>query len=66
VSKNPNFFPITHSRAMAFRQRAPTFRPQLSVRRFYETFQPRSEIKDLPEAYLLRVYLPGLQIFLFS
>jgi len=51
---------------MAFRQRTPTFRPNLSIRRVYETFQPRSEIKDLPEAYLLRLYLPGLQISLFS
>ncbi|XP_014523883.1 protein RESTRICTED TEV MOVEMENT 2 isoform X1 [Vigna radiata var. radiata] len=46
---------------MAFRQRTPTFRPNLSIRRVYETFQPRSEIKDLPEAYLLRLYLPGFQ-----
>ncbi|KAL2581443.1 hypothetical protein AAZV13_15G185400 [Glycine max] len=42
---------------MAFRQRE--FRPQLSVRRVYETLEPRSETKDLPEAYILRVYIPG-------
>ncbi|XP_014489853.1 inactive protein RESTRICTED TEV MOVEMENT 2-like [Vigna radiata var. radiata] len=44
---------------MAFRQRTLTLRPNLSIRRVYETFQPCSEIKDLPEAYLLRLYLPG-------
>ncbi|CAJ1942053.1 unnamed protein product [Sphenostylis stenocarpa] len=46
-------------KAMAFSQRTPTFRPQLSVRRVYETLQPRSEAKELPEAYLLHIYLPG-------
>jgi len=40
--------------------RAPTFRSQLSVRRVYETLQPRSEMKETPEAYLLHVYLPGI------
>ena len=50
---------------MDFRQRAPTFRPQLSVRRVYETLEPRSETKELPEAYLLRVYIPGLK-FLYA
>ncbi|WVZ26573.1 hypothetical protein V8G54_005117 [Vigna mungo] len=44
---------------MASRQRTTSFRPQLSVRRVYETLQPRSETKELPEAYLLSVYLPG-------
>ncbi|KAK7405715.1 hypothetical protein VNO78_07323 [Psophocarpus tetragonolobus] len=44
---------------MAFRQRIPSFRPQLSMRRVYETLEPRSETQELPEAYLLRVYLPG-------
>ncbi|QCD81403.1 HSP20 family protein [Vigna unguiculata] len=44
---------------MASRQRTTSFRPQLSVRRVYETLQPQSETKELPEAYLLRVYLPG-------
>ncbi|XP_057428056.1 inactive protein RESTRICTED TEV MOVEMENT 2-like [Lotus japonicus] len=44
---------------MALRPRTPTFRPQLSVRRVYETFQPRSEIKETPKTYLLHVYLPG-------
>ncbi|KAG2408941.1 hypothetical protein LR48_Vigan01g162000 [Vigna angularis] len=44
---------------MASRQRTTSFRPQLSVRREYETLQPQSETKELPEAYLLHVYLPG-------
>ncbi|KAK7405717.1 hypothetical protein VNO78_07325 [Psophocarpus tetragonolobus] len=44
---------------MAFRQRVPTIRPTFSVRRVYETLQPRSETQELPEAFLLRVYLPG-------
>ncbi|XP_020229265.1 nucleolar protein dao-5 isoform X2 [Cajanus cajan] len=44
---------------MSFRQRTPTFRPQLSMRRVYENLQPRSEIKELPGAYLLHIYLPG-------
>jgi len=48
---------------MASRQRTTSFRPQLSVRRVYETLQPQSETKELPEAYLLRVYLPGLFIY---
>ena len=51
---------------MAFRQRTSSLRPQLSVRRVYETLQPQSETKELPEAYLLLVYIPGLQILLFS
>ncbi|KAK7405716.1 hypothetical protein VNO78_07324 [Psophocarpus tetragonolobus] len=29
------------------------------MRRVYETLEPRSETQELPEAYLLRVYLPG-------
>lgn len=49
---------------MAFRQRTSTFRPQLSVRRVYETMQPRSELKETPEAYLLHVYLPGAYIYM--
>ncbi|KAL9327260.1 hypothetical protein ACSQ67_007905 [Phaseolus vulgaris] len=44
---------------MAFRQRTSSLRPQLSVRRVYETLQPQSETKELPEAYLLLVYIPG-------
>lgn len=44
---------------MAMRQRAPTFRAQPTFRRVYETFQPKSEIKENPEAYLLHVYIPG-------
>ncbi|KAK2407637.1 inactive protein RESTRICTED TEV MOVEMENT [Trifolium repens] len=39
--------------------RTPTFRSQLSVRRVYETFQPRSEMKETLEAHLLHLYLPG-------
>ncbi|XP_045800444.1 inactive protein RESTRICTED TEV MOVEMENT 2-like [Trifolium pratense] len=39
--------------------RTPTFRSQLSVRRVYETFQPRSEMKETPEAHILQVYLLG-------
>ncbi|KAK7283953.1 hypothetical protein RIF29_13703 [Crotalaria pallida] len=44
---------------MAMRPRTPTFRAQPSVRRVYETLQPKSEMKQSPEAYLLHVYLPG-------
>ncbi|KAL2327576.1 hypothetical protein Fmac_021003 [Flemingia macrophylla] len=44
---------------MSFRQRTPSFRPQLSMRRVYEVMQPGSETKELPGAYLLHVYLPG-------
>ncbi|XP_058739323.1 inactive protein RESTRICTED TEV MOVEMENT 2-like [Vicia villosa] len=39
--------------------RAPTFRSQLSVRRVYETLEPRSEQKETPVAHFLHVYLPG-------
>ncbi|XP_061350322.1 inactive protein RESTRICTED TEV MOVEMENT 2-like [Gastrolobium bilobum] len=44
---------------MAYRPRTSAFRPQLSVRRVYETLQPTSEMKEIPEAYLLNIYLPG-------
>ncbi|CAI8607049.1 unnamed protein product [Vicia faba] len=39
--------------------RAPTFRSQLSIRRVYETLEPRSEPKETAEAHFLHVYLPG-------
>ncbi|MED6109580.1 hypothetical protein PIB30_034987 [Stylosanthes scabra] len=44
---------------MAMRPRTPTFRTHQSVRRIYETLQPKSEMKETPEAFLLHVYLPG-------
>ncbi|XP_057730961.1 inactive protein RESTRICTED TEV MOVEMENT 2-like [Arachis stenosperma] len=44
---------------MAMRPRTPTFRTNQSVRRIYETLQPKSEMKETPEAFLLHVYLPG-------
>ncbi|KAE9592744.1 hypothetical protein Lal_00028838 [Lupinus albus] len=45
--------------AMSMRPRTPTFRAQPSVRRVYEILQPKSEMKQSPEAFLLHVYLPG-------
>ncbi|MED6208751.1 hypothetical protein PIB30_048198 [Stylosanthes scabra] len=44
---------------MAMRPRTPTFRTHQSVRRIYETLQPKSEMKETPEAFLLHAYLPG-------
>ncbi|CAL0333625.1 unnamed protein product [Lupinus luteus] len=43
--------------AMSMRPRTPTFRAP--PRRVYETFQPKTEMKQSPEAYLLHIYLPG-------
>ncbi|XP_019451167.1 PREDICTED: protein RESTRICTED TEV MOVEMENT 2-like isoform X2 [Lupinus angustifolius] len=43
--------------AMSMRPRTPTFRAP--PRRVYETLQPKTEMKQSPEAYLLHIYLPG-------
>jgi len=39
--------------------RSRTTRTQASIRPFYETFEPKSEMKENKNAYLLHIYLPG-------
>lgn len=41
------------------RSRTPTSRTKPSIDPIYETFQPKSELKENEEAYFLHIYLPG-------
>jgi len=39
--------------------RSRSTRPQASIRPLYETFEPKSEMKEDKAAYFLHIHLPG-------
>lgn len=53
-------------RAMAMRSRTPTSRTKPSPNPVYETFQPKSELKENEEAYFLHIRLPGAYFLFFE